>query len=394
VTVTIGPDASGQIRARRHVLQKDRLGSVVRIVGDDGSLQRKSYDAFGKPRDADLTDYPLWHSRLDFAEAPGIPAITKRGFTGHEHLDDLQLVHMNGRVYDFNNGRFLNVDTFIQNPGSTQSLNPYTYVFNNPLSGVDPSGYVSRGFGWESVSSVCISGLGCLGSNPSAKGKDDDDKQQWTNGFRFQAESGSGSRPSEKEGQKKKKRPYETGQDYCDVLGPNNPRCKGSAFQNGLEEVKKGFDVVTKALDDKTNLIPAALGTKIIVKGGKAIIKGGKAAKNAIQSRKIKNAREAVDASKIKIKDNRAKKIFGERDGHLPDTPQNRRLLQDIANDPETTLGPDKHGNIWSAKILDDGTQVWTQTRNGEIINGGLNKTPRVYNPETGLSAPTRPNWK
>ncbi len=84
------------------MLQKDRLGSVVRIVGDDGSVQRKSYDAFGKPRRADMSDYTLWQSRLDFNEASGIPAITKLGFTGHEHLDELQLVHMNGRVYDIN----------------------------------------------------------------------------------------------------------------------------------------------------------------------------------------------------------------------------------------------------------------------------------------------------
>jgi len=36
------------------------------------------------------------------------------------------------------------------------------------------------------------------------------------------------------------------------------------------------------------------------------------------------------------IKDRRAKKIFGHREGHLPDTPQNRKLLQDVANDPKT----------------------------------------------------------
>ena len=48
-------------------------------------------------------------------------------------------------MYDYNNGRFLSVDPFIQNPGSTQSLNPYTYIFNNPLSGTDPSGYTSCG---------------------------------------------------------------------------------------------------------------------------------------------------------------------------------------------------------------------------------------------------------
>jgi hypothetical protein len=69
----------------------------------------------------------------------------------------MQLIHMNGRMYDYNNGRFLSVDPFIQAPTSTQSLNPYTYIFNNPLSGTDPTGYrVATG-------SVCVDGLGCIG---------------------------------------------------------------------------------------------------------------------------------------------------------------------------------------------------------------------------------------
>ncbi len=48
---------------------------------------------------------------------------------------------MNGRSYDPKLGRFLSVDPFIQSPTNTQSVNPYTYIFNNPLSGVDPTGY-------------------------------------------------------------------------------------------------------------------------------------------------------------------------------------------------------------------------------------------------------------
>jgi len=48
---------------------------------------------------------------------------------------------MNGRVYDYNLGRFLSVDPFIQDPGNSQSLNPYSYIMNNPLAGIDPSGY-------------------------------------------------------------------------------------------------------------------------------------------------------------------------------------------------------------------------------------------------------------
>ena len=51
---------------------------------------------------------------------------------------------MNGRVYDYNLGRFLSVDPVIQEPGNSQSMNPYSYIMNNPLSGTDPSGYSSE----------------------------------------------------------------------------------------------------------------------------------------------------------------------------------------------------------------------------------------------------------
>ena len=58
---------------------------------------------------------------------------------------------MNGRIYDYNLGRFLSVDPFIQAPGNSQSMNPYSYIMNNPLSGTDPSGYASCGAGGSGV---------------------------------------------------------------------------------------------------------------------------------------------------------------------------------------------------------------------------------------------------
>src|ERR1700687_2738068 len=48
---------------------------------------------------------------------------------------------MNGRVYDYRLGRFLSVDPIISNPANSQSINPYSYIGNNPLSGTDPTGY-------------------------------------------------------------------------------------------------------------------------------------------------------------------------------------------------------------------------------------------------------------
>lgn len=51
------------------------------------------------------------------------------------------LIHMNGRVQDAVTGRFLSADPFVQAPFNGQSLNRYSYVFNNPLSYTDPSGF-------------------------------------------------------------------------------------------------------------------------------------------------------------------------------------------------------------------------------------------------------------
>jgi hypothetical protein len=48
---------------------------------------------------------------------------------------------MNGRVYDSTIGRFLSADPFVTEPFNTQNLNRYSYVHNNPLTLIDPSGF-------------------------------------------------------------------------------------------------------------------------------------------------------------------------------------------------------------------------------------------------------------
>jgi RHS repeat-associated protein len=61
----------------------------------------------------------------------------------HEHLDEMGVIHMNGRIYDPLIGRFMSADPFIQAPENLQSHNRFAYVMNNPLSYTDPSGYFS-----------------------------------------------------------------------------------------------------------------------------------------------------------------------------------------------------------------------------------------------------------
>ncbi|HNV08732.1 MAG TPA: RHS repeat-associated core domain-containing protein [Dokdonella sp.] len=119
---------------------QDRGGAYA-CIGDDSNEPNgpdstpiaTAYDAFGKVRNGDYSDRPGGKLNL-------LPD-TVRGFTGHQHVDDVRLIHMNGRVYDYQLGRFLSVDPIIQFPANSQSLNPYSYIMNNPLSGRDPSGY-------------------------------------------------------------------------------------------------------------------------------------------------------------------------------------------------------------------------------------------------------------
>ena len=136
--VYVGSEAEitiqGSTRTVNYLLT-DRLGSVDTIADGAGNLvETRGSDPFGQPRLGTWADAPP-PAKLQST------AITAHGFTGHEHLNSVQLIHMNGRVYDYQIGRFLSVDPLIQAPLNSQSLNPYSYVLNNPLAGTDPTGY-------------------------------------------------------------------------------------------------------------------------------------------------------------------------------------------------------------------------------------------------------------
>ncbi|QSX39192.1 hypothetical protein JYB85_17940 [Shewanella sedimentimangrovi] len=135
---------------RQHLLHftlRDRLGSATTMADQNGNpISHRYFDPFGRTADVgnshrlDILNRNTNLSRLADLD---ITNRNRRGFTDHEHLNEQQLIHMNGRVYDYNLGRFMSVDPLIQSPTSTQSINPYSYIMNNPLAGTDPTGYAA-----------------------------------------------------------------------------------------------------------------------------------------------------------------------------------------------------------------------------------------------------------
>lgn len=147
------------------VYHYDHLGSIESVTlfgSNDGTLaadgaskpSKFSEDAWGSRRNPSS-----WTGAPTSTDDGGADSAVPRGYTGHEMLDDLGLVHMNGRIYDSLFGRFLSADILIPNATDLQSYNRYTYVLNRPLSLFDPTGWAPDGdASWYDKAFYWISG--------------------------------------------------------------------------------------------------------------------------------------------------------------------------------------------------------------------------------------------
>ena len=147
-------ESSGTTSSKTRYLHTDHIGSVIAITDESASeIARFRYDPFGKQ-----------HTVINQSAITQTPVTkwldnTQRGFTGHEMLSSVDVIHMNGRTYDANLGRFMQADPYIQAPKNMQNMNRYAYVLNNPLSYTDPSGYFFKDL-LRSISKV--EGLGTV----------------------------------------------------------------------------------------------------------------------------------------------------------------------------------------------------------------------------------------
>ena len=114
-------------------LHTDALGSVATLSDEMGGVtEQLRYEPFGGRRLAQSLASPVVRG------SSGV----RQGFTGHEHEEELGLINMKGRIYEPSLGRFLSPDQLLPGQAPSQALNRYSYVLNNPLKYVDPSGWL------------------------------------------------------------------------------------------------------------------------------------------------------------------------------------------------------------------------------------------------------------
>ncbi len=137
------PANDGRVTHTDYIYAPTGLAAICRQQGKEvlyvladhmGSVQVLA-DAAGRA----VTEYryEAWGGRVLVSGEKGL---TDRGYTGHEHLEPLGLIDMNGRIYDPTLARFLSPDPYVQAPDFTQGFNRYSYCLNNPFKYTDPSG--------------------------------------------------------------------------------------------------------------------------------------------------------------------------------------------------------------------------------------------------------------
>ena len=98
--------SDGEVQ-KLYYLHRDYLGSIVMLTDEDGNIaERRHFDPWGQP--------------IKIVDGAGNTldklTLLDRGFTGHEHLQTVGLINMNGRLYDSALHRFLQPDNYVQDP--------------------------------------------------------------------------------------------------------------------------------------------------------------------------------------------------------------------------------------------------------------------------------------
>ena len=114
-----------RVNGTLYYMLKDHLGSASVVTDSSGNIVgEQRYYPFGETRLATGSMY------------------TDKLFTGQRNIAGLGIYHYQSRFYSPKLGRFLSADSLVPNPFNPQDFNRFSYVRNNPVRYIDPSGHV------------------------------------------------------------------------------------------------------------------------------------------------------------------------------------------------------------------------------------------------------------
>jgi RHS repeat-associated protein len=111
-------------------LLTDHLGSISAVANQAGELlEQQRYLPFGEVRA--IPDSPI--------------IATDFGYTFQRNLSGTGLMDYKSRMYSPQLGRFIQPDSIVPYPVFSQSWNRFSYVMNNPINFIDPTGHQNCG---------------------------------------------------------------------------------------------------------------------------------------------------------------------------------------------------------------------------------------------------------
>ena len=120
------------------VITSDTANALYYVLGDQLGSASVVLDASGAIT-AQTRYYPFGETRVSTGTLP-----TDKLFTGQRAMEDLGIYYYGARFYSPSLGRFLSADTIVSGIGNSQAYDRYSYVLNNPIIYIDPTGHINK----------------------------------------------------------------------------------------------------------------------------------------------------------------------------------------------------------------------------------------------------------